>query len=140
MSFFRSTKFISLQVYWKGRWVSEKSEMSICLSTLIILIIITVIRDTMSSSAASISEQARLVLGAVCLSSYHHLHPYILDALMFSAAVFGCVPCAHVSPVSSALGHVPPRCTSVRDWPDGRQRQRKELHRQAAGGFGRRPD
>lgn len=46
----------------------------------------------------------------------------------------------YISPVSSALGHVPSPSPSICDRPDGRQRQRKELHRQAAGGFGGSPD
>jgi len=45
-----------------------------------------------------------------------------------------------VSTVYSALGRVPSRSASIRDRPDGRQRQWKELHRRAAGGFGCRPD
>lgn len=103
----------------------------LCLSLLIKTI---VIRETVSSPAArvkSVSEQAWLILVALSVTcqckytvlSHHHLHPLLM-----------------LSPVSSTLGHIPSRSSSVRDWPDGRQRQREELHRQAAGGFGCRPD
>lgn len=45
-------------------------------------------------------------------------------------------PAPFVSPISRELGHIPSPSTSICDRSDGRQRQWKELHRQAAGGLG----
>lgn len=46
-----------------------------------------------------------------------------------------CIPSA-----SSPSGHPPHPPPSLHYWPDGRQRQREELHCEAAGGAGCRPD